>query len=219
MESIELLKLIRPGMRVLEIGCNHGLFSCLMAKAVGPEGAVVAVDCVAENVMIASANAYANHLNNMTVLQYAVAERAHGEVQVDSSANGFVVSTPGVGDTEGSESISVDELGARFGSFDLLKIDVEGYEGCVLRGAERTLAEISALALEIHGGGAGLQRYHSTPGEIGQLIRPYRFSGVCFYVDELSMHTRSAEVTLAKYNPVLMPDCHLNLFLGKIKQE
>ncbi len=215
-ESIELLKLIRPGMRVLEIGCNHGLFSCLMAKATGPAGSVVAVDCVAENVMISSANAYANRLSNLTVLQYAVTEWAEGKVQVDSGANGFVVSTPGMGDTEGSESISIDELSAKYGPFDLLKIDVEGYEACILRGAQQTLCSISALALEIHGGGAGLERYDSSPGEVVKLIKPYGFEGVCFNAADTSTRFRFTEVPLVKFDLELVPDSHRNVFLRKL---
>jgi FkbM family methyltransferase len=210
-ESIELLKLIRPGMRVLEIGCNHGLFSCLMAKAVGPTGKVVAVDCVAENVLICSANAYANRFNNLTVLKYAVTERSQGEVCVDSGTNGFVVSEPNLGDTEYSESISIDELSATFGPFDLLKIDVEGYEACILRGANQTLTAISALALEIHGGEAGLKRYQCSPNEVMKLIAPYGFQGVCFD----AVDTRLAKVSLVDYDPRNVPDLHRNYFLRK----
>jgi FkbM family methyltransferase len=138
---------------------------------------VAAVDCVAEHVLISSANACANRFNNLTVLQYAVTERALGKVRVDSCTKGFVVSEPILGDMEKSEPISIDELSAKFGLCDLLKIDVEGYETCIFRGATQTLAAISALALEIHGGGAGLQRYKSSPSEVMKLIAPHGFQG------------------------------------------
>ncbi len=35
---------VRPGMTVLDLGCCHGQFSLAMARMVGPEGRVIAVD-------------------------------------------------------------------------------------------------------------------------------------------------------------------------------
>ena len=35
---------VRPGMRVMDLGCGPGYFTLSMAKMVGPEGKVVAVD-------------------------------------------------------------------------------------------------------------------------------------------------------------------------------
>lgn len=39
-----LKRLVEPGMKVLDIGCGGGFFSALLAKWVGPEGRVIAVD-------------------------------------------------------------------------------------------------------------------------------------------------------------------------------
>ncbi len=47
--------LVQPGMTVLDIGCGGGFFSALLAKWVGPEGRVIAVDLQREMLEITRA--------------------------------------------------------------------------------------------------------------------------------------------------------------------
>jgi ubiquinone/menaquinone biosynthesis C-methylase UbiE len=48
---------VRPGQRVLDVGCGTGYFARLLADAVGPEGTVVGVDPSPEMIAYASRNA------------------------------------------------------------------------------------------------------------------------------------------------------------------
>ena len=47
--------------------------------------------------------------------------------------------------------MTADELDATFGPFDVLKIDVQGFEYQVLRGAENLLRRSPRMVLELHG--------------------------------------------------------------------
>lgn len=53
---------VRPGDRVLDVGCGPGYFARMLAKAVGPQGSVVGVDAAPE--MIAHASRRARRLTN-----------------------------------------------------------------------------------------------------------------------------------------------------------
>ncbi|GIW07542.1 MAG: hypothetical protein KatS3mg060_2347 [Dehalococcoidia bacterium] len=53
---------VRPGHRVLDVGCGTGYFARLLARAVGPEGLVVGIDPSRE--MIAYATRKAGHARN-----------------------------------------------------------------------------------------------------------------------------------------------------------
>jgi len=214
-EINELLKRVKPGMRVLEIGCNHGLFSCLLAKAVGPQGKVVSVDCVAENVMITQANAHANHLGNLSVLEYAVTECSAGKINVNSQTNGFIAEAVGGGAIEQTESISLDDLSTRFGPFDFLKLDVEGYEARILGSATTALSTLSFMAMEMHCGG-GLERYGSTPRELMELIARNGFAGSYLKRTEIGANSPSCELNLVDFDPHgPAPTARINLFLHR----
>lgn len=57
-----LRDVVRPGMRVLELGCGTGASSGLLASGVGPSGAVVAVNRDGESIRYARQRYRADHL-------------------------------------------------------------------------------------------------------------------------------------------------------------
>lgn len=63
---------LRPGERVLDLGCGAGLDAIIAAEAVGPTGRVVAVDYAAEMVALARANARAAGMTNVRAEQVPV---------------------------------------------------------------------------------------------------------------------------------------------------
>ena len=60
--AAHLLPHLRPGMRVLDVGCGPGTISVDLATAVGPEGEVLGVDSSAEVVQLAAADLAAPNL-------------------------------------------------------------------------------------------------------------------------------------------------------------
>ena len=86
------------------------------------------------------------------IIPKVVAERS-GKVSFSQEESGYVQVVPVDSTNElEAESVSLDDECERLGLVpDLLKIDVEGYEGEVLRGAEQLLKEKGpTICLEVH---------------------------------------------------------------------
>ena len=65
---------LRPGMRVLDIGCGPGRVTVPLAKKVGPQGEVVAVDLQPGMLRRAEARARAASLTNVRFVQVAMGD-------------------------------------------------------------------------------------------------------------------------------------------------
>jgi FkbM family methyltransferase len=141
--------LLKPGMVVLDAGANEGLYSILAARAVGPYGVVVAVEPSPREFRRICANLELNHLRNVRVVPKGLLDKPgsavlHGADAMHSGHNTFGAfvyeSVAGVHDVE-VQVTTVDDLLADQGldKLDVLKIDVEGAEAVLLRGATRTL--------------------------------------------------------------------------------
>lgn len=59
---------IRPGDRVLDMGCGNGSVGCLVSPAAGPEGEIVFVDSNARAVALTDHNAKRNNLTNYRLI-------------------------------------------------------------------------------------------------------------------------------------------------------
>jgi FkbM family methyltransferase len=143
------LALLRPGMTVLDVGANVGYFTLLAARAVGPEGRVVAFEPVNENHELLCENVRLNGLENVTVERVALADR-------DATGRMFLYRkdvNSGMGSLMGLEANAAVEqravatctldaylAGARIDRVDVIKMDIQGGEGKALDGMRETLA-------------------------------------------------------------------------------
>lgn len=131
---------LRPGMTVVDVGANIGYFAVMAARMVGPEGRVVAIEPEADNLALLGANLWRNRCQNATVVPLAAYSRT-GEIVlvVNEDSRAACVVDPHA--TEGLRvpCTTLDDLlgGA---PLDVLKIDAEGSDIEVLRGARACLA-------------------------------------------------------------------------------
>ena len=65
---------LQPGMQVLDIGCGPGRLTVPVARQIGPQGEVVAIDVQAGMLRRAQAKAQAANLTNIRFLQVGVGE-------------------------------------------------------------------------------------------------------------------------------------------------
>jgi FkbM family methyltransferase len=143
-------ELLRPGMVVFDVGANLGRFALQAARAVGPEGQVHAFEPTADILRRLSHNAALNALDNVVAVRAAVAEQP-GDVtlhQCDriTEINSIYGAQTDLYDdrpwhTTTVPCISLDSYCREqdIGHVDFVKIDVEGAELSVLRGARELL--------------------------------------------------------------------------------
>ena len=137
-------RLLRPGMRVLDIGANIGYFSMLSASIVGPGGYVLAVEPNPANVRMLEASRRLNGFDHLTIAQVA-AGRTTGLLALHvAQSNGTTSEPSGELDAllaaQTVPSIAIDNLLPAGQPLDLIKVDVEGAEYNALLGCRGMIA-------------------------------------------------------------------------------
>lgn len=199
-----LRSVVARGDFVADVGAHHGYFAVIFAHWVGDDGRVFAFECLPENAAIASYNAIVNQLENIEVVAKAVGARL-GTTVIANNSEGVLVDETTPGERITVPMISLDEFFASRRP-DLLKIDVEGYELEVLRGAGKCLARRPAIALEFH-----CFKYENATAEVRAILDllpqdDYKFKLAAEAGDDLvdySLNDDSAAFIGAHYNPHL----------------
>jgi FkbM family methyltransferase len=176
LQEIALLKQhgLRPGARVFDIGAHQCVVAMMLSKTVGPQGFVLAVEASPENYKAGEQNRKLNGIENCTILHAAGAAES-GTLVFNRGTNGQVDDGTGEWGQIQVEAYSVDDLAARFGTPDVLFIDVEGFECELLRGARNTLATRPDCFVEVHVN-AGLEKFGGSVSEVFRLFPPgYQF--------------------------------------------
>ncbi|MBB3393185.1 FkbM family methyltransferase [Rhizobium sp. BK275] len=152
------------GAIVFECGGHHGRDCTVLAKIVGSEGRIVSFEPHPENIRVLRRNVELNHLQNVIAVNAAVGSKP-GSLSIKSRSNAKVSHHGGIE----VPVVTLDEWAETNGIWpDLIKIDVEGYEFEVLRGARRVLEKTPTLSVEVHCNIVG--EFGATPEEIWKLI-------------------------------------------------
>jgi len=154
-----LRELVAPGDVVFDCGAHHGTTAVLFALRAGQTGQVTAFEPHPGNVRIIEENLRLNGLSTVRIEPKAIGarpqtvrlrDRSNAAVAFASRPRGFPV-----------EMTTLDAYAAAAGVRPtFVKIDVEGYEADVLKGATAVLAGLPKLSIELHP--RALPRYGST---------------------------------------------------------
>src|SRR5579872_2459104 len=116
-------KILRPGMKVVEVGAHQGFTAALIGRWVGPTGKVFTFEPLQQNCDVAQQVFDENGLDNVKLKRAAVGEE-NGSVFIGSTTTNPNVQSSGfLG--EATPLVRLDD--EIEGTVDLLKIDVEGY--------------------------------------------------------------------------------------------
>ena len=160
--------LLAPGMKVADVGANVGYYTLMFAQVVGPAARIIAIEPSPENLPELKFNIERNKLCNVEIIPKAVGN-SRKEVGLRSGVNSGVVR-----DETASFVVQQDLIDNIITEpIDFMKVDVEGYEGFALEGAQRVLTEYQPiLFLEIHP--LELKQYDCSVGSIfARLSRLY----------------------------------------------
>src|SRR5438874_7989961 len=152
-EFHQFLSHCHPGMFLFDVGASFGIFSLACArlggKAIAIDPSRIATKMIAKQLKL-------NNLDDkIRILESAIGDN-DGTIEMLSSgiySDGYYRYEPGRDKRELKRVpiTTVDHLAERFGRPSHLKIDVEGYEAAVIRGARELLTQSSPLVfLELH---------------------------------------------------------------------
>jgi len=172
-ETLVLLRLLAPGMRVVDVGAHVGYYSVMCSRRVGPGGGVLAFEPEPENHRLLQANLLLNDCRNVQVRQVALAD-GRGRASLHLSDENF-------GDhrlqavagrrTVDVETLTLDEALDGFEP-DFVKIDTQGAEPRILRGMARLLERRrDVLACQIEFAPGLLARDGVTLAQHAQFLR------------------------------------------------
>jgi len=167
---------LREGMTVMDVGANLGLYSLLISRAIGPSGKVYAFEPVPEIFARLKEHIALNNATNVIPVPIALSdEKGKAKMSVrggESSlfrhlSNEFVeVQVERLDDFVEREKIE---------RVDAIKLDVEGAELKVIRGADKTIRrDKPILMVEIQA--ATLQAAGTTPEELFENIISYGYN-------------------------------------------
>lgn len=154
-ESQLVSELLRPGMTVVDVGAHHGLYSLLSSKRVGPKGCVFAFEPSPRERTRLEKHLLANRCRNVSVLPIALGLTSSSEdlFLVDGGEDYCnSLRPPAVAAATSKVRVAVTSLdefleNARVQRVDFVKLDVEGAELDVLKGATRMLSANSPILL------------------------------------------------------------------------
>jgi FkbM family methyltransferase len=162
-----LARLIRPGMTVLDVGANIGLYTRWLAGLVGPDGRVIAMEPEPRN--FERLTAAAARLPQVTTIHAAAAERS-GTLRL-YVADDLNVDHHSYDDGDGRRTVDVpakaiDDVVPPGTRVDVIKMDIQGAELAALRGARRVLAENPDISMVLEYWPYGLNRAGASAREL-----------------------------------------------------
>lgn len=169
--------LLQPGQTFVDVGANEAWFSMLAAKMVGPAGRVLACEPQERLWAPILKNIALNEFTNVELLPFAVGcERGRGEINLYPSLNTGSSHIGGTKrrweKTQAIETMPLSVILEGRGSpiVDFMKIDVEGFELQVLKGAGAHLgSKIKRMVVEVHP--EPLRTLGSSEHELEELLR------------------------------------------------
>jgi len=152
-------KALNAGDTMIDIGANLGLHSLYTAHIVGPGGHIYAFEPIPSNIRLMKRNIQLNKFDErITVVEAALSNSDEPFIEMSIPADGIAVaaainknSQTGLGVVKVKNIHLDDYVKEKKLRPRLIKIDVEGAEHEVLKGAEKTLTELRpVLLIEVH---------------------------------------------------------------------
>jgi FkbM family methyltransferase len=151
-----LSRLVRPSENVCDIGANAGFYALALSRLVGENGKVFAFEPLPANLRKLRRHLDLNANDNVVVSPCALSDTT-GSIAFAQGANDFTgrICDKSSGDLQVA-AITLDEFVAQNAIVDptFLKIDVEGAEARVLKGARELIGRTHpTMLIAIHGVG------------------------------------------------------------------
>jgi len=220
-----LEKEIKNGMTVVDIGANIGIMTLVMARAVGEKGKVYAFEPEPHNFEILKKNVEINNFKNVILINKAVSDtNGINLLKLDSKNYGAHSLHSKVIPHYNGKKIKIKTVTLdtffKNKNIDLLKIDVQGGEGNVFKGAKNILKRNIKIIMEFWA--EGIRLTHNDPLKLLKELKRNGFF-INFIKKDYYVHSYPEQVIKA-CKRVIIPSFlnknvtgEVNLFLRKTK--
>jgi FkbM family methyltransferase len=194
---------LKPGMVFFDVGANMGYYSLLASKRVAPNGSVHAFEPSPVQFNHLELNIGINRADNIVLNKCAVAESS-GDRELFLS-EGWNQGIHSLGKTSGQESscrvpcVSIDDYIAGKGieSVDAIKVDVEGAELFVFKGAERVLGSSPPGLILFEACEEFAQSFGYSTCDVKQTVEQYGYA--LYRLEESSEPVRVSASSIERY--------------------
>lgn len=195
--------LIRPGMIIIDAGANIGLYSLIAGKLVGNNGKVISFEPSKETYLRLTNNIKLNKLFNVIPVNCGLGDTPNEQLflrqdigNLDAERYLFPSNTPpllklqNINEINTQELIQVDTLDNyclknSIEKIDLIKIDTEGFEFYILKGASNMLINNPEVIILMECTPLGTARASTSQEEVFDLLRSYDFK-IFYWSDNLN---------------------------------
>jgi len=147
-------KIVKPGMTIIDIGSNKGYYSLLSAKLSEDRGTVLAFEPDPDNRYWLKKSIEANGYKSIEIFPVALSDSNGDAVFYKGKRSGWGSMVRSVNNTGQEIKVKTRKLDdllkeRKINKVDIIKIDVEGADLLVLKGAENTLKGNLKLIMDI----------------------------------------------------------------------
>jgi FkbM family methyltransferase len=146
-------KFLEPGDVCIDIGSNIGYYALLESRFIGNSGKIFAIEPSHQNIKLLNKNIKINNYNNIVSFQKAVGSKNHsGFLGLSESANQHSFVNKNLGPsilTEEVQIVSLDTFLAGKPYPQFIRMDLEGYEGEIIKGMKGIFRENKPLKIFI----------------------------------------------------------------------
>jgi len=176
-------KLLNKNDIVLDIGANIGVYSIEASNRIGDEGKVYAFEPIQENLKLLKRNLKLNFVNNTNPITSAIGKE-EGVIKIYKAKNSIATHTAGAISDE-FEEVNVESIDSFCTKNDLkinlIKMDIEGYEGFALEGGLKTLEKQQPILFIEFSSHHLKQCGYSPLKHAKNLLKTYKY---CYLIDE-----------------------------------
>jgi len=139
---------LRPGMTVIDIGANLGVYSLPMTHLVGRTGQVFAYEPASETRALLERSREMNAAVNLHISPFALSDsQREGRLVFGNSSELNALGEHGTGETVRITSLDSEDAARGWSSPDFVKIDAEGEEERIVAGGGNFFAKHSPLIM------------------------------------------------------------------------
>lgn len=190
-QKIALFKeIIKPGMRVLDLGANIGFYTVLFSKLVGENGKVFSFEPDAKNYKYLEENT--KTLYNVIIEKKAVSDKTEKikfYISKDLNVDHQSYDNGEGRDCEEVDAIALDDYFPDNAKIDFIKIDIQGYEPIALKGMSKIMRQLGGAVVFGELWPYGLQKAGSSAEEYLQFLKSHGFK-IKFFEDEIDYNEK-----------------------------